>query len=82
MSVVGACGCRNLGLNIEAPNLSLHVGICAIDPIELLGGSPQDGRKWSISVVIVSPLRIGLWDPFQMAELHVLVTGRILHVVS
>ena len=21
-------------------------------------------------MVIVSPLRIGLWDPFQMAELH------------
>ena len=24
-------------------------------------------RKWLITMVIVSPLRIGLWDPFQMA---------------
>ena len=23
--------------------------------------------KWLITMVIVSPLRIGLWDPFQMA---------------
>ena len=26
--------------------------------------------KWLITMVIVSPLRIGLWDPFQKAELH------------
>ena len=25
--------------------------------------------KWLITMVIVSPVRIGLWDPFQMAEL-------------
>ena len=30
---------------------------------------PQDGRKWLITMVIVSPLRIRLWDPFQMAFL-------------
>ena len=29
-------------------------------------------------MVIVSPLRIGLWDPFQMAELHGLYMGVIL----
>ena len=29
----------------------------------------QDGRKWSITMAILSPLRIGLWDPFQMAFL-------------
>ena len=27
-------------------------------------------RKCLITMVIVSPLRIGLWDPFQMAEVH------------
>ena len=26
--------------------------------------------KWLITMVIVSPLRIGLWDPLQMAYLH------------
>ena len=26
--------------------------------------------KWLETMVIVSPLRIGLWDPFQMAELY------------
>ena len=26
--------------------------------------------KWLITMVIVSALRIGLWDPFQMGELH------------
>ena len=25
---------------------------------------------WLITMVIVSPLFLGLWDPFQMAELH------------
>ena len=25
--------------------------------------------KWLKTMVIVSPLRIGLWDPFRMAEL-------------
>ena len=34
--------------------------------------------KWLIAMVIVSPLRIGLWDPFQMAELHGLKMGVIL----
>ena len=33
----------------------------------LLGGSSQDLDTWFITMVIVSPLRIGLWDPFQMA---------------
>ena len=28
---------------------------------------PGRGRKWLITMVIISPLRIGLWDPFQMA---------------
>ncbi len=28
------------------------------------------GRVVTITMVIISPLRIGLWDPFQMAELH------------
>ena len=26
--------------------------------------------KWLITMVIVSPLRIGLWDPIQMAEIY------------
>ena len=26
--------------------------------------------KWLITMVSFRPLRIGLWDPFQMAELH------------
>ncbi len=33
----------------------------------ILGGSSQDGRKWLITMVIVSPQFPGLWDPFQMA---------------
>ncbi len=36
----------------------------------VLGGSSQDLDTWLINMVIVSPLSIGLWDPFQMAELH------------
>ncbi len=35
----------------------------------LLGGSSMI-CKWLITMVIVSPLRIGLWDPFHMAELY------------
>ena len=35
----------------------------------LLGGSSQDLDTWLITMVIVYPLRIGLWDPFQMAFL-------------
>ena len=31
----------------------LQVGICGIDPIELLGGSPQDGRKWLIDLISI-----------------------------
>ena len=34
-------------------------------------------RKWLLTMVIVSPLRIGLWDPFQMA-IHGLYMGVIL----
>ena len=44
--------------------------------------------KWLITMVIVSPLRIGLWDPFQMAfswlinpgDPNHLLTGMILQV--
>ena len=35
----------------------------------------QDGRKWLITMVIVSPLNIGLWDPFQMALFSWLING-------
>ena len=34
--------------------------------------------KWVVSMAIVSPRRIGLWDPFQMAELYVLFMRVIL----
>ena len=34
------------------------------------GGSSQDLDTRLISMVIVSPQDLGLWDPFQMAELH------------
>ena len=34
--------------------------------------------KWLVSMAIVSPRRIGLWDPFQMAELYVLFLRVIL----
>ena len=34
--------------------------------------------KWLITMVIVSPQDLGLWDPFQMAELHGLWMGVIL----
>ena len=45
-------------------------------------------NKWLITMVIVSPLRIGLWDPFQMAvswlinkgDPNHLLTGMILQV--
>ena len=37
--------------------------------------------KSLITMVIVSPLSIGLWDPFQMVTNH-LLTGMILQVVS
>ena len=30
----------------------------------------EDGLPGRTYVAILSPLRIGLWDPFQMAELH------------
>ena len=35
-----------------------------------LGGSSHELDTWLISMVIISPLRIGLWDPFQVAELY------------
>ena len=46
--------------------------------------------KWLITMVIVNPLRIGLWDPFQMAVSWLinggdpiyLLTGMILQVPS
>ena len=31
------------------------------------GGSSHDLDTWLINMVMASPLRIGLWDPFQMA---------------
>ena len=34
-----------------------------------LGGSSHELDTWLISMAIISPLRIGLWDPFQVAEL-------------
>ena len=54
----------------------------------LLGGSSQDLDQWLITMVIVSPLRIGLWDPFQMAfpwlvnrsDPNYLLSGMILQV--
>ena len=34
--------------------------------------------KWLITMVSCCPLRIGLWDPFQMAKIHGLYMGVIL----
>ena len=35
---------------------------------DILGGSSQDLDTWLVTMVtVVSPLRMGLWDPFQMA---------------
>ena len=41
-----------------------------LDPTWRMGS--QDGRKWLITMGdrCCCPLRIGLWDPLQMAELH------------
>ena len=36
--------------------------------------------KWLITMVIVSPLRIGLWDPFQMVVSWLLNGGDPNHV--
>jgi len=33
----------------------------------VLGGSSQDLFQWSISMVIISPQDLGLWDLLQMA---------------
>ena len=41
----------------------------------LLGGSSQDLDTWLATMVIVSPLRIGLWDPFQIAYLWLINGG-------
>ena len=49
---------------------------------------PDSYSKWLRTMVIVSPLRIGLWDPFQMVFLwlinggdpNYLLTGMILQV--
>ena len=38
--------------------------------------------KWLTTMVIVSPLRIGLWDPFQMAFLWLLNWGDPNHLLS
>ena len=45
------------------------------------------GAKWLISMVMASPLRIGLWDPFHMVinggySTNHLLTGIILQVVK
>ena len=48
---------------------------------EMLGGSSLDGRKWLITMVHgdrFRPLRIGLWDPFQM-EFPLLINGGYDH---
>ena len=37
---------------------------------KVLGGSSHDLDTWLIAMLIVSVLRIGLWEPLQMAELH------------
>ncbi len=47
---------------IQPENRRIHERICC-----MLGGSSQDSDTWLITMVIISPLRIGLWDPFQMA---------------
>ena len=38
--------------------------------------------KWLIPMVIVSPLRIRLWDPFQMAFLRLINGGDTKHLLS
>ena len=59
-------------------------GILSVQPLQsldtldcdLLGGSSHDGRKWLITMVsTVSPLRIGLRDPFQMVFLWLINGG-------
>ena len=40
------------------------------DVADFGGGSSQHLDTWLITMVTVSFLRIGLWDPFHMAELH------------
>ena len=42
--------------------------------MECLEDHPS-GCKWLITMVIVSPIRIGLWDPFQMAFLWLVING-------
>ena len=52
-----------------------------------VGGSSQDLDTWLVTMVIISPLRIGLWDPFQMpfwwhinrGDPNHLLTGMVLH---
>ena len=41
-------------------------------------GLPGRTDTWLITMVIVKPRRMGLWDPFQMAELHGLWMGVVL----
>ena len=51
------------------------------DILLVLGGSSQDGRKW-LTMVSFRPVRIGLWDPFQIAFSWLINGGDPNHLLS
>ena len=61
---------HNLHLDKNQPKHGEKQRVEIADVADFGGGSSQHLDTWLITMVTVSFLRIGLWDPFHMAELH------------
>ena len=62
-------------------NVSKNVGVFSLHLCCVWGGVPPFS-KWLVTMVIVSSLRIGLWDPFQMACLWLINGGDPNHLLT
>ena len=74
-AVTGTPGCLFHGSNVLIGSKSwghdvLEDGLMEVEDLEIFTWRIIPGLVRLITMVIVSPVRIGLWDPFQMAEIY------------